>query len=67
MEFISTDELVDLLKSSGIQNFKVIDTADSDGSDVAEALRKDREIWKLFIIFALLMLLVEVLLLRFWK
>jgi len=34
---------------------------------VVKALQKENELWKLFIIFALLMLLAEVLMLRYWK
>ncbi len=67
MYFLSIPELEESIKGSGIKHFSVIDTNQTNPADVVEAIQKDKEFWKLFIIFALLMLLVEVLILRFWK
>jgi len=67
MEFVDPDDLEAEIEASGLTNFKIIEPIGGDYSKVAEAVQKEHELWKLFIIFALLMLLAEVLILRFWK
>jgi len=67
MDFVDSDDLEDEIGTSGLTNFKIIKNIGGDYSKVAEAMQKESEIWKLFIIFALLMLLAEILILRFWK
>ncbi len=67
MEFFMEDEIELELSTSGLTNFQVLNSADKSFSEIINALQKESELWKLFIIFALLMLLAEVLILRFWK
>jgi hypothetical protein len=67
MEFIDPDDLEAEIEATGLANFKIIEPVGGDYSKVAEAVQKEHELWKLFIIFALLILLAEVLILRFWK
>jgi hypothetical protein len=67
MDFYTPDELIQLLGQSGLKNYQVIETAQKASSEVIGSIQKESELWKLFIIFALLFLLVEVLILRFWK
>ena len=66
-DFYSKSELEDALSSSAVSNFVVLDPELTAPGDVVKALQKESELWKLFIIFALLFLLVEVLILRLWK
>ena len=67
MTFLSKPELLESIEGSGIKHFSVIDANQTNPADVVDAIQKDKEFWKLFIVFALLMLLVEVMILRFWK
>ncbi len=67
MEFLSASELDEELSNTSLKNYRLINTSISGFSEVINALQKESELWKLFIIFALLMLLAEVLVLRFWK
>jgi len=67
MSFYSTSDLDSLLKSSAVQNFAVLDGKINNVHEVINQQQKGAQIWKLFIIFALLMLLTEVMILRWWK
>jgi hypothetical protein len=67
MSFYSTSGLDSLLKSSAVQNFAVLDGKINNVHEVINQQQKGAQIWKLFIIFALLMLLTEVMILRWWK
>lgn len=66
MDFYSEKEIESEMVSLGVENYKIVNTATSDGLGVS-LLQKESDLWKLFIILALLMLLAEVLVLRFWK
>lgn len=67
MEFYGTDELNDLLAETGLKNYAVLENTQKAYAEVIGSIQKESEIWKLFIIFALLLLLAELLILRFWK
>ena len=67
MMFLDNGDLNSLLPASGIRNFNVVDASLSNSAEVAKVLQKENRLWKLFIIFALLMLLAETLMLRLWK
>lgn len=67
MIFYTKNQLSEMLKTSGLRNYQVLDASENSFSKVVDALQKENELWKLFITFALLMLLAEALMLRFWK
>lgn len=67
MEFLSNAEIEAKCFESGISNFEILNDQQPEFSEVINALKKESEFWKLFIIFALFTLLAEVLVLRFWK
>jgi len=67
MDFYNDEQLKSLLEQSGLKNYELIETVQKDYSEVLGSIQKESELWKLFIIFALLFLLAEVLILRFWK
>ncbi len=67
LQFLDQDQLTDGLLSGGIKNYQVLDISQTGTSEVIDTMQKESELWKLFIIFALLMLLAEVLMLRLWK
>lgn len=67
MIFYSKKQLNESLQTSGLRNYQVLEASENSFSKVVDAFQKENELWKLFIIFALLMLLAEALMLRFWK
>ncbi len=66
-QFLSPDELEDELQNSDVRQFIVVGDALESSGELAGILQKESDVWKLFIIFALLLLLAEVMILRFWK
>ena len=67
LDFLSNDDLKQLCLESGLSNFEIINVQNPDLKEVINALQKENDFWKLFIIFALFTLLLEVFVLRFWK
>ena len=67
MDFLDNELLEEKLLASGLRHFKIVNSTENNIATVVKSLQKENELWKLFIIFALLMLLAEVLILRFWK
>ena len=67
MVFLNNEEIEAKCLESGISKFVILDDEQPEFSEVINALKKESEFWKLFIIFALFTILAEVLVLRFWK
>lgn len=67
MDFLDNESLQSLLDDSDLMHFEILSNADNNISTLIKSLQKENDLWKLFIILALLMLLAEVLILRFWK
>ena len=67
MSFYEKDELYELLKDNNFNVLAMIDYEDVKTNNVAEVIAKESVIWKIFIIIALISLLIEILILRFWK
>ena len=70
MSFFEKDELYKLLKDNNINVFAMIDLAETQNKasdDVLEIIVKDVAVWKIFVVIALISLLIEILILRFWK
>ena len=67
MLFYEKDELYELLKDNNFNVLAMIDYEDIKSDNVLEVIVKESVIWKIFIIIALISLLIEILILRFWK
>ena len=67
MEFADRDEIEPVFKKAGFDVAAVLDTTDFATADLVEAMAHQSSQWKLFALIALLALLGEILVLRFWK
>jgi hypothetical protein len=67
LDFYTEEELREQIESEGLNRIQVLSTGHSGYLEMLNTVEKESQIWKLFIIFALLMLLAETLVLRFWK
>jgi len=67
LDFYSADELNEQIESEALTYVKVLSIANAGYLELLNTVHKESQLWKLFIIFALLMLLSEILVLRFWK
>ena len=67
MLFCDKDELTKLLKDNNLNILATIDYEDVKSDDIVEVVVRDSVIWKIFVIIALIALLIEILILRFWE
>ena len=67
MDFAGRDEIEPAFKEAGFDVAAVLDTSDFATADLVEAMAHQSALWKLFALIALLALLGEILVLRFWK
>lgn len=70
MSFCDKDELNTLLSDNNINVMAMIDhmeTHERESDDMLESIVQDSSLWRIFVIIALISLLVEILILRFWK
>ena len=67
LKFFSADELISLLKKKQISHIRVLAQSQKAVGQAISELNKGKQLWKYFVLAALLFLLGEVLLLRIWK
>lgn len=67
MDFVDRDDIEAQFKKAGFDVAAVLDTSDFANADLVEAMAHQSSQWKLFALIALLALLGEILVLRFWK
>jgi hypothetical protein len=67
LEFFSEDGIVDQVENIGFEHFEVFAGNELKQTDPLERVTKGAQLWKLFLIFALVFLLAESLVLRLWK
>ena len=67
MNFVERDEVEKTLTKAGFNVAAVLDTSDFATADLVEAMAHQSSQWKIFALIALLALLGEILVLRFWK
>lgn len=67
MKFFDREEVDKLLKDNGLNVLAVMKADDIRSNNVMEMMMRRSMMWKSFIIMALCALLIEILVLRFWK
>jgi hypothetical protein len=67
MDFVDHDDIEAQFKKAGFDVAAVLDTSDFANADLVEAMAHQSSQWKLFALIALLALLGEIAVLRFWK
>ena len=67
MDFVDRDEVGKAFAKAGFDVAAVLDTSDFATADLVEAMAHQSSQWKLFALIALIALLGEILVLRFWK
>ncbi len=67
MDFYDAEGLSEALEQAPLEFVQVMKAGEEDVHEVINTTLKQPAFWKLFIIFALLILLLEVLILRLWK
>ena len=70
MSFYDKEELSELLKDNNLNVFMMVSPVEAQGrasDDVVENIVNQSSLWKVFVVIALMALLMEILILRFWK
>ena len=70
MSFYDKEELSELLKDNNLNVLMMVNPVEAHGrvsDDVVENIVNQSSLWKIFVIIALIALLIEILILRFWK
>ena len=70
MSFYDKEELSELLKDNNLNVLMMVSPVEAHGrvsDDVVENIVNQSSLWKIFVIIALIALLIEILILRFWK
>lgn len=67
LSYFSFGELNERIEAVQLKNSQVIENAEGNFAEVFDEIQNGKQLWKWFIIMALLMILAEVALIRFWK
>ena len=67
MKFLDREEVDKILKDNGLNVLTVMKADDIHSDDVMEMMVRRSMLWKSFILLSLISLLIEILILRFWK
>lgn len=67
MKFLDREEVDKILKDNGLNVLAVMKADDIHSNDVMEMMVRRSMLWKSFILLSLISLLIEILVLRFWK
>ncbi len=67
MKFVDRDDLSELFKEKGLNVLMVMKSDEIRSGDVMAMMVRKSMLWRTFIIMALITLLIEILILRFWK
>ncbi len=67
MSFFSEEKLIEYFKNKGLNLLAMIDYEEMNNDDVIETVVNQSSLWRIFVIIALIAMLIEILILRFWK
>jgi hypothetical protein len=67
LSFQSSDDLAEGIEREGLKGFSILDENIRTLKDSIQDINQGKRLWKLFIIFALFFLAIEVFLLRVWS
>ena len=67
MSFYAKEEVVKIFDDNGLNVAVAVDNDDINSSDMIEVMVKDSSLWKIFVVIALMAMLIEISVLRFWK
>ena len=67
LRYFTTNELENLIETAGVKNTTVVEDVTSNFSEIFNEIQNGKQLWKWCILLALLFILAEVLITRFWK
>ena len=67
LRYLTNAELQDKLEEQSMKNATVVKEVERNFSEVFDELQNGKQLWKLFVLLALLFIVAEVVIARFWK
>jgi hypothetical protein len=67
LNYLDESDLQEKIDATQLKNAQVVQNADRNFSEIFDEIQKGKQLWKWFLLFALLFLLAEALITRFWK
>jgi hypothetical protein len=67
LRYFNADELKNRISTSGLNNISVIENISGNFTEVLQELQKGRQLWKWCIVIALLFIITEAAIARFWR
>jgi hypothetical protein len=67
LRYFEKNELQDKIETTQLKNAQVVQNADRNFSEIFDEIQNGKQLWKWFILLALLFILTEVAIIRFWK
>ncbi len=67
LSYYTDKELKNKLIQAGLSSARIIPNTESNFSEIFEEIQNGKQLWQWFIIFALVFILAEALIIRFWK
>ncbi len=66
-DFLDEKDLHKMMQSSAFKQFQIIENPSENISDAVQDLSNGKQLWKYFVVLALVFLLCEIAIIRFWK
>jgi hypothetical protein len=67
LSYFDEGELQNKINAAQLKNAQVVQNAERNFAEIFDEIQNGKQLWKLFILLALLFILTEVALTRFWK
>jgi hypothetical protein len=67
LTYFDENELQDKIEISQMKNAQVVQNAGNNFSEIFDEIQNGKQLWKWFILLALLFILSEAAIIRFWK
>ena len=67
LRYFKTKELEEKIETAQLKNAQVVQNAEKNFSEIFDEIQNGRQLWKFCILLALLFILTEVAIIRFWK
>jgi hypothetical protein len=66
-DLLNAKEINDLLNTASLKKMQLVDASGTNFASVLQNLNNGKQLWKLFIMFSILFLMIEMAVIQFWK
>ncbi|MGE5395450.1 MAG: BatA domain-containing protein [Candidatus Saccharibacteria bacterium] len=66
-DVLNAKAINDMLNTAGLKKVQLVDASEANFTSILQDLNNGKQLWKLFILFSILFLMVEMAVIQFWK